>query len=202
MSATPLIACPHCDLLQRAIPLPVGSTASCRRCSGVLYRGHSDNLDRPLGFTLAAAILFVIANAFPIVGLEVWGQGTAATLFGTARALYEQDMRPLAALVFVTTIVVPAVQLTAMAYLLVPLRFGSVPRHVPAALRLLQAVRPWGMVEVFLLGLLVSLVKLGGVANVVPGVALWSFGALLVMIAAAVASFDARSIWARQPVAQ
>ena len=65
------------------------------------------------------------------------------------------------------------------------------------ALRALQAVRPWGMVEVFILGMLVSLVKLSGMATVVPGPGLWSFGGLLMTIAAAVATFDARSIWAR-----
>ena len=107
-----------------------------------------------------------------------------------------------AVLVFFTTIVVPAVQLGAMTYLLLSLRMGRVPRRLPFALRALQAVRPWGMIEVFILGLLVSLVKLGGMAKVAPGIALWSFGGLLVMIAAAVASFDARAIWIRQELAR
>lgn len=197
-----IIACHECDLLQRTTPLAKNTVARCVRCLAVLYRPHDDNLDRPLAYTLAAAVLFVIANAFPIVGLELQGQTTAATLFGMAQALYQQNMQMLAALVFFTTIMVPGVQLAAMAYLLVPLRAGHVPHRLPAALRVLQAVRPWGMVEVFILGLLVSLAKLGGVANVVPGIALWSFGGLLVMIAAAVSSFDARVIWAKQGLAQ
>ncbi|HUP93309.1 MAG TPA: paraquat-inducible protein A [Burkholderiales bacterium] len=193
-----LIACPHCDLLQRPVPVARGMIARCGRCRMVLYRPYDENLDRPLAFTLAATVLFVVSNVFPIVGLELQGQHTTATLFGTARALFDQNMRMLAVIVFFTTILVPAVQLSAMAYVLGPLRFGHIPTHLPLALRALQAVRPWGMVEVFILGLLVSLVKLGGMAHVVPGTALWSFGALLMMIAAAVASFDARAIWARQ----
>jgi paraquat-inducible protein A len=193
-----MIACPECDLLQRVTPIAEDALARCRRCLTLLYRPLDDNLDRPLAYTLAAAVLYVIANAFPIVALELQGQSTAATLFGMAQSLYEQDMKPLAALVFFTTILVPGVQLAGMAYLLIPLRFGRVPRRLAPALRLLQAIRPWGMVEVFILGLLVSLVKLGGVANVMPGVALWSFGGLLMMIAAAVASFDARVIWLKQ----
>jgi len=167
-----------------------------------LYRPADENIDRPLAFTLAALLLFIIANAFPIVGLEVQGQSATATLFGTAQALYRQDMKMLSALVFFTTIVVPAVQLTAMAYVLLPLRMGRVPRWMPMALRALQAVRPWGMVEVFILGMLVSLVKLAGMATVVPGPGMWAFGGLLMTIAAAVASFDARSIWARLDVAR
>jgi paraquat-inducible protein A len=163
----------------------------------VLCTATDDNLDKPLAYVLAATILFIIANAFPIVGLELQGQSTAATLYGTAEALYQQNMKLLAVLVFFTTVVVPAVQLTAMAYVLIPLRAQRVPRYLALALRALSAVRPWGMVEVFILGLLVALVKLSGTANVVPGTALWAFGGLLVMIAAAVASFDARAIWMR-----
>ena len=98
-----------------------------------------------LAYTLAAGILFLIANAFPIVGLDLQGQSTAATLFGTTQALYQQNMTMLAALVFFTTILVPAVQLSAMTYLLLPLRLGRVPLRLPLALRVLQAVRPWGM---------------------------------------------------------
>jgi paraquat-inducible protein A len=192
-----LLACHECDLLQRPTPLAEHMVARCSRCDAVLYEPFADDLDRPLAFTVAAAVLFVIANGFPIVGLEVQGQTTTATLFGTAQALYHQNMRSLAALVFFTTIVVPAVQLGAMLYLLVPLRAGRIPTLLPMAVRVLQAIRPWGMTEVFILGLLVSLVKLGALARVVPGIGLWSFGALLFAIAAAVASFDARTIWAR-----
>lgn len=197
MSAT-LIACPECDLLQKAPVLTRDTVARCSRCNMVLYGPADENLDRPLAFTLAATILFVAANTFPIVGLELQGQSSTATLFGTARSLYDQNMTFLGVLVFVTTILVPGLQLGAMLSVLVPLRLGHVPQLLPLALRTLQAVRPWGMIEVFILGLLVSLVKLAGMAKVVPGTGLWSFAGLLLMIAAAVASFDARVIWARQ----
>ena len=196
MSAA-LIACHECDLLQRPTPLADHTLARCIRCDSVLYQPVDDDLDRPLAFTLAATVLFVVANAFPIVGLEVQGQTTTATLVGTAQALVQQNMRMLALLVVFTTIVVPAVQLGAMLYILVPLRAGRIPMLLPHAVRALQAIRPWGMTEVFILGLLISLVKLGALARVVPGIGLWSFGALLFAIAAAVATFDARVIWAR-----
>jgi len=195
-----MIACPECDLLQRPAALKPGTLAHCARCRTVLYRPHDDNLDRPLAYTLSAATLFLIANLYPIVGLELQGQSSSATLWGTVQALYDQHMTMLAALVCFTTMVVPGLQLAAMAYVLVPLHLGTPPAHMPLALRALQALRPWGMVEVFILGLLVSLVKLAGTADVIPGLALWSFGGLLFMIAAAVASFDGRAIWARQAI--
>ena len=198
MPSAPLVACPYCDLLQRIPPLPPRTRARCLRCLAELYRPYSESLDRPLAYTLAAAVLFLIANFFPIVGLQVQDQQTTATLFGTTQALYEENMQLLAVLVFFTTILVPALQLSAMCYLLVPLRLGSVPKRLPYALRVLQIIRPWGMVEVFILGVLVALVKLAHIASVVPGIALWSFGGLMLMIAAAAATFDPRQIWAKQ----
>ena len=68
-----LLACPECDLLQRAVELPPRAAAVCRRCGAVLYRELPDWLDRTLAYTLAAAILFVVANAFPIVVMEMQG---------------------------------------------------------------------------------------------------------------------------------
>ena len=192
-----LIACHECDLLQREIALPPGGTACCPRCGGVLYRSIPDGADRTLAYMLGAAMLFVVANAFPIVALEAQGTRISTTLFGTVRTLHEQDMTSVAVLVFVTTFLMPALEIGAMLYMLLPLKLGWVPRELPAMFRLVQTVRPWGMVEVFMLGTLVSLAKLMHIAHVVPGIAIWSFGALMFLLAAAAASFDAHDLWAR-----
>ena len=192
-----LIACHECDLLQREIILPPGGVACCRRCGAALYRNKPDSLDRTLALTLTAAVLLIVANLFPVVGLEAQGNRTSTTLFGTVRTLYDDEMRSVAALVFVTTILMPLLDVGAMLYMLLPLRLGWVPKGLPAMFRLVQTVRPWGMVEVFMLGTLVSLAKLGHIAHVLPGIALWSFGALMFLVAAAAASFDADDLWAR-----
>ena len=124
---------------------------------------------------MGAAVLFLIANAFPIVGLEAAGHHSSTTLFGAVRQLYDDDMTSVAGLVFTTTILMPGLEIAALLYLLLPLKLGRVPRGLPAVFRLVHAVRPWGMVEVFMLGTLVALVKLAALASVVPGIALWSF---------------------------
>ena len=197
MSAAPLIACHECDLLQREARLPAGGVARCRRCGATLYRSHPESLERTLALTGGAIVLFVIANAFPIVGLQLQGQLIQTTLFNTVRTLYDEDMKSVAALVFVTTIAMPALELFALTYLVLPLRLGRVPRHFAPVFRVLQAVRPWGMVEVFMLGVLVSIVKLANLASVVPGVALWSIAALMLVMAAIAATFDERALWAK-----
>src|SRR2546428_3221816 len=194
---TSLIACHECDLLQREIVLPPGGTARCSRCGAVLYRNKPDSLDRTLAFTVGAAMLFILANVFPVVGLEAQGTRISTTLFGTVRTLHDQDMTSVAALVFVTTILMPMLNVGAMLYMLLPIKLGIVPKGLPAMFRLVQTVRPWGMVEVFMLGTLVALAKLSHIAAVRPGIALWSFGMLMFLVAAAAASFEAHDFWAQ-----
>jgi len=173
-----LLGCPECDLLQRAITPAAGQSALCSRCGAVLYRAPRP--ERALPFTLAALIAFGVAIAFPIVGLEVQGNLIQATVPGAARALYDDDMAPLAALVIATTVICPLVALTSMALLQHPDL-----RHAPALLRALRAAQPWSMLEVFVLGLLVALAKLAHTATVVPGVGSLALGALVMLWAAA-----------------
>src|SRR6266508_697650 len=122
---------------------------------------------------------------------------SSTTLFGAVRQLYDDDMTSVAGLVFTTTILMPGLEIAALLYLLLPLKLGRVPRGLPAVFRIVHAVRPWGMVEVFLLGTLVALTKLAALASVVPGIALWSFGALMFLVAVAAASFDTHALWER-----
>lgn len=194
--SNPLIACRECDLLLREITLPPGGVACCRRCGAPLYRNSPGSLERTLALAIAAALLFVIANTYPILGIEIQGVRNATNLFGAVHALWHQGMRSISTLVFVTTILIPAIELSMMIYLLLPLRMRRIPAGIPMILRILQSIKPWGMVEVFMLGILVSLVKLTGSSSIIPGVALWSFGGLTLMLAAVAASFNPRDVWA------
>lgn len=192
----PLIACHECDLLLREIPLLPGGIACCCCCGAPLYRNSPDSLDRTLALVLAAAVLFITANVYPILGIEIQGARNATNLFGAVQALWEQDMRSISLLVFITTILVPSIELSMMIYLLLPIRLHRIPAGIPLILRILQSVKPWGMVEVFMLGILVSLVKLADSSSIIPGVALWSFGGLTFMLASVAASFNPRDVWA------
>jgi len=197
-----LIACHECDLLQYEVLLPEGGVAHCPRCGAELYRSHPDSFERSLALTTGAILLFVIANLFPIVGIKLQGQFVQTTLFNAVQMLYTDNMWSISALVMLTTMIMPALQLLAMIYLLLPLKLGRVPPHFALVFRTLHAVQPWAMIEVLMLGVLVSLVKLAGLANVVPGIALWSFGALMMMMAAIAATFSPRAVWERLAAAE
>ncbi|TSA11394.1 MAG: paraquat-inducible protein A [Betaproteobacteria bacterium] len=198
MSAPALVACLECDLLHRQARLPAGGEARCTRCGAHLFRSaRPDANELALALALAASILFVAANLFPLLGLEVRGTRSSTTLLDAVRSLWDDEARAVAVLVFVTTMLVPAAELFGLIWVLTALRRGARAWGAVPMLHFIESVKPWGMVEVFVLGVLVSLVKLATIATVEPGVALYSFGALMALIAAAAAAFDAEAAWAR-----
>jgi len=189
-----LIACHECDVLHRKVPLSRMTAARCSRCNAVLYRCGSGNLDRVLALTLTALISLVIANAFPIVELRSNGFTSEATLLSAVARLWSEDNQSVAVLVLCSTLLFPLTELLALLWLLLPIRAGLRPAGFALVLRTVIGLRPWGMIEVFMLGVLVTLVKLSGVALVIPDVALFAYGTLTVVLAA-VMVFDLRSLW-------
>jgi paraquat-inducible protein A len=103
-------------------------------------------------------------------------------------------MEIIAVMVFLATVLFPLTELIAMLYLLVPLRAGFIPVGFSQVLRAIQFVRPWGMIEVFMLGVLVTLVKMVSIARVIPEAALFAFGALTLLFAV-ILTFDPRALW-------
>ena len=192
-----LVACPDCDLLNR-LDGPAAATLLCARCGAVLRRHRPNSIDRTLALVMAALLLFTLANAFPFLAMKSGGFVQETTLLSGVQELWRQGLRLLAALVFCTCVLVPAAQLTGLVTILLPLRLGRRPPPGAARiLRLVQAAAPWGMMEVFMLGILVALVKLGHMATIVPGVSVFSFAALIVVMAAAFSTLDPVLVWAR-----
>jgi paraquat-inducible protein A len=193
-----LIACHECDLLYELPPLPEGSMAKCSRCGAVLQRHKRDSLDRTLSWTIAGLILFALANAYPFLALKSEGLVHETTLITGVQQLYKQGMRSVAALVFLTSILFPFLQLAGILYLLLPLKFNRLPWWKPALVfRFIRSLQPWAMMEVFMVGILVSVVKLAKMASVVPGLALYSFTILIFVLAAVTASLDPHLVWDR-----
>lgn len=192
-----LIACHECDALQSVPQISVWQAIRCCRCGAHLGSRRMTSLDRVLPLTLAAAVMFVLANTSPIVAIEVAGSRSSTSLLGAVVELHQQGVTGVAAIVFLTGFVAPAAQLILLVYaLLAP----ALRRHLgalPAVVRFLVALRPWAMVEIFMLGALVSLVKLAGLARVIPGIGLWSLFAVVILTAAAHAAFDVTVYWER-----
>ncbi|HXY54739.1 MAG TPA: paraquat-inducible protein A [Nitrospirota bacterium] len=197
LSDSSLIGCPHCDLLQRLPALEPGESARCPRCNEELWRRKEDSLHRPLALTIAAALLYVVANTVPMLGLTVVGREAFTTVFGGAEHLWYAGWRSVAGLVLFTAVVAPGLQIGLMLAILIGAQWRRPRRWVGTLLRYYPAVSVWSMIEVMILGVLVALVKIADYAKVIPGLALFALGALIFLIAAIESSFDPRAVWER-----
>ncbi len=189
------MACHECDLLVRTQTSSADGDAHCPRCNALLFRVRKNALEKAVALTYAALILLVLANCFPVVGLNIKGQHTATTVIGAATQLWREG-EPLVGIVVVTTVVlVPAIELLAVLYLVVSLRHGHRPPAFVAVLRTVQLSHTWAMVEIFILGVLVALVKLAHYADVLPGIAMGCFGLLALILTWLATILDSHLLW-------
>jgi paraquat-inducible protein A len=192
-----LVACHECDLLQRLPPEPPRGCVRCARCSAVLHRVGRSIIDAPLALALAGVVLFVLSTLYPLIEVRLQGSSDTTYLLAGIAALYQQGMPILATLVLITTVLAPVGHLVLLIYVHGALRLGRRPSGLPAALRLIQAVMPWSMLEIFLLGVIVASVKLAEQASIKPGIAAWSLGLLVLVLAAAATQVHPRRLWER-----
>lgn len=192
-----LIACHECAAIYWRREIPANATASCPRCQAILYRNIPDSLNRSLALYLAALMLWVIANVYPFLGLKVGGMEQQNLILSGGWALYEHGMGELGLVVFLTSIVFPLITIIGMIYLLLPVKAGFVPPGTGRVFQIVRLLEPWSLISVFMLGTLISIVKLQDLATVVPGLSLAAFSFLLVVYALARSSFDSETLWQR-----
>lgn len=191
-----VVACHDCDLLNQ---LPDGAMATmlCARCGAVLHRYRPNSIDRSLALAISALTLFIIANSFPFLAMKSGGFVQETRLLTGIRELWQQELYGLATLVLFTCVLVPLGQIAGLLYLLAPLKWDLPAPHAIRVFRLLRHLAPWGMLEIFMLGILVALVKLGKMATIVPGISVFAFGLLVLVMAAAISALDPPLLWDR-----
>lgn len=197
-----LSVCHFCDTLHVAAPVPEGTAARCKRCGAVLYQNRPASLARATAFSITALILMVVVHSFPFLVMDAASIRTTLNLSSAARALIDQGSPILGFALAIFTIVTPLSLAASLIYVCGPLLFGRVAPGARQVAKWLNKTEPWNMIEVFLLGVLVSLLKLGKVAEVHFGVGFWAFGVLMLCMAAAVAGIDRDELWDRLEVAK
>jgi len=189
------VACPDCDLLNR-IEEEARSNQLCRRCGSILYKYLPNSIERSVALTIAALILFLLSNSYPFLTIQLSGFSQKTTLLTGIYQLWRQGLPFVSLLVLFTCVLMPLLQMIGLLYVLAPLYL--LHRPAPSAgvvCRFIQKTTPWCMMEVFMIGVLVALVKLGHMATVIPGISLAAFSALIFIMAAVLASVDFSLIW-------
>ena len=195
-SAQPLV-CHDCDALLVRPELHEGEKAICPRCVGVIVSRGRNSLQRTAAFAMASAVLFVVANSFPFLTMRAGFRESQMLLWQSATGLGAGGYPSLAVAVWIFIIAAPVLLIGGLLYIVMPLLWG---RRLPGTIPLCRWVfraRRWDMTEVFLLGVLVSLLKLGDLATLTLGTSFWAFVALIICLAAAMTSLHPRELWER-----
>jgi len=193
-----VVACPVCAQPQRVESGRGGGVFECVRCGAFLGREpERDSLHLTAALTLAALVLYVPANLYPILRMYWSGAYSESTVWDGVVSLAQSNQWFVAVVVLMASIVIPLVKLATLLYLVVSaqLRSRAAMRLRTRLWRFVDVIGPWAMLDVFLLAILVALVKLRELATVLPGPGLAAFCAVVVLTILASTTFDPRLIW-------
>jgi paraquat-inducible protein A len=188
-----LVMCERCSLLA-----PAGNGhGRCPRCSAALHARKPNSLSRTWALLIAAIVLYIPANAFPVMTVISFGRGQPDTILSGVKELFLHGMWPLALIVFFASIAVPVLKIVALSWLLVATQRKSRwrLRERTVLYRAIEFIGRWSMIDVFMISILVGLVQLGAVATIEPGVGVISFAAVVILTMFAAMAFDPRLMW-------
>ncbi len=192
-----LLSCRTCHKLNQAKQLPRGCHQRCSRCGTRLYFRKPNSLARSWALTLTALILYIPANLLPVMTVISYGRGKPNTILSGVIHLITAGMYPIALVVFVASIIVPIVKLIAITCLLISVQKKSRwhPRQRTMLYRVTEGIGRWSMLDIFVIGILTALVKLGSIATIEPGLGAVFFAGVVITTILAAMSFDPRLIW-------
>ncbi len=195
IAASGLVACPECDLLIRRTHPEPGLRSLCPRCGSTLFHTKKDSVERTLVLSLAGLILFVPAMVLPIMNLDAMGLEQTSNILQGIGVLFRDGFHMVAILVLLTAVVVPFLKLLLLFYVSVAIRIKANLGHLSRGFRLYQRLDEWGMLEIYMLGILVSITKLTDLAQVSYGIGLFCFVSLLVITLFSSVTLDKHQYW-------
>ncbi|MEL7897507.1 paraquat-inducible protein A [Vreelandella neptunia] len=189
-----LTGCPTCGLINRLSPQGRGH---CIRCHEKLHQRLPNSLQRTWALLGASAIMYIPANVYPIMTTTSLGNSSPSTIIGGVVQLIQMGSWPIAAVIFIASVIVPVGKLVALIWLcLVVKRSSALNAQSRTRLyRLTEFIGRWSMVDVFVVAILVALIRAGSLMSITPGPASLAFGSVVVLTMLAAMTFDPRLIW-------
>jgi paraquat-inducible protein A len=174
----------------------------CLRCGAALHQRKPDALNRTWAYIIAATILYIPANYYPVLTVIQMGAGAPSTIMGGVIELLDSHMYPLAALVFFASVLVPVFKLAALVAMLVTAKLAATNPGTALWLRqrtrlyhIVAWVGRWSMVDIFMESLLGALVQFGAVVNIAPGMGAVAFCGVVIITILGAEAFDPRIMW-------
>jgi paraquat-inducible protein A len=195
---SPMLICEHCDTVYRRHPLSRGDVARCARCGAVLERHQRIGLNGMLALVATVMVVFVQANLWPIITLGLNGEQIHARLWGIIIMMWNEHSQVVAVLAAGTLFFFPLCKMLALGWLLVYARLGRRAPGFRQVMTFLHYLQPWTMSEVFVLGILVSIVKAQLYFDVTPDAGAFAYAALALLITV-FSGIDLRQLWDKIP---
>ena len=169
----------------------------CPRCGAHIHRRHRNSFSRAWAFLVAAMVLYLPANLFPVMWTEQFRSGHASTIIGGVGEFWDQKAYGIALVIFVASVVVPCAKFLIMGLLLVSSQRRSRWRMLERArlYRLVELVGYWSMLDVLVVGMVTALVKFDALTDVEPRIGILFFGMVVILTMLSAMSFDPRLIW-------
>ncbi|MEN8213366.1 MAG: paraquat-inducible protein A [Pseudomonadota bacterium] len=192
-----LVACHSCDLLYDKTALARGEKAWCSRCGSLLFRRNDHAVEIALALTVASLLLFLFAHMLPFLSIDVDGNKTTIYLISTIETLSRLDNLLLGLAGSLFLVIVPLGVLLLDLLLLSALYSNRRPLTLFSRQLLLLGGRlaPWNMLEIFLLGVLVTIVKLASMAEITLHEGFWAFVALVVINLFVSSTLEPEELW-------
>lgn len=169
----------------------------CPRCDKKLHARKPGSVARTWALVIAAAVLYVPANYYPVLTVMQLGAGAPSTILGGVEELITARMYPLAALVLFASILVPMLKLVGLSTLLVATQtgYGNWLRDRTRLYHVIRWIGRWSMIDIFMEALLGALVRFGNVITIEPGIGAVAFCAVVILTMIAAETFDPRLMW-------
>lgn len=190
-----ILICHACGQLNRASSEVHAD--KCYRCGKTVHARKPDSINRSWAFLITAYILYIPANILPIMQTRSLLGNQSDTILSGVIYLWNSGSWPIAAVIFIASIMVPLVKMFALTLLLISVQRRSTwrPLERTRLYRAVELVGKWSMVDVFVVAILVTLVQLGSLATVTAGPGAVAFGIVVVLTIFAAEAFDPRLIW-------
>lgn len=193
--STALTACPVCDLLMQKVEPPTGMKVYCPRCKAPIYQQKTDSVNKVIAITFSGLLAYTPAVYLPLLTLDAIGMNQSGSIFDAFLSFYHQKYYFVAVMVFLTSIFFPLFKLSLLFSVALQVKLRIYSPSLPYLLRTAHHLDEWGMPEIYLIGVFVSIIKISSIASIHYDLGFFCFLFLVLTTIASASALDSRTFW-------
>ncbi len=190
-----LIACSDCDMLLNRAEVPAGHSLICPRCGKTISRRNSDSILKTLALSIAGLLLYLPAILLPLMTMKSFGFSDSANILESVLNFYRNEYFLVSFMVLVSAVVFPLLLLTSIFVISFQLYRQRYSSYLPRLFRTYLHLEEWAMIEVYLLGILVTIIKMGASAEIFYHTGIFCFTGLVLLTLTITSIIDKEDFW-------